>query len=279
MRQLWISNSGQRRKGTRLDEMKDIFSSGITAKNIEEPLYCCPTGMNAIDAKILLKIHAFDTVGIKETKDGPVLGYVNQSELNNGQCIEHKHDLIIKDLISNSTPLIDMLPYLKKYERVFVITGNEVSGIITRADLQKPPVRVMIFGFITLFEMHMTHHINQVFPKDSWNEHIVKKRIDKAKHIQILRKGRNEERDLLDCLQFCDKREIIFASEKLMKIFGVGEDDIGKLEEIENLRNSLAHSQNIKSGVSWEQIIDSSIHAIQFIQNSENHIDNSIKHT
>jgi hypothetical protein len=42
-------------------------------------------------------------------------------------------------LIADSTSLSGVLGTLKKRQFTFVMVGSEISGIVTRADLNKPP--------------------------------------------------------------------------------------------------------------------------------------------
>ena len=81
------------------------------------------------------------------------------------------------------------------------------------------------------------------------------------------RKARNEEIDLADCLQICDKRDLI------LKLVGYGElgfESKGKAERLfedaENLRNRLAHSQDLVLGTSWAEVIDLAASLDRFLQ-------------
>ena len=84
--QLWVSPvTGYRRKGTRFSALKKIFIDNVTAKNIYEPLLCCPADSRAEHAKDALKTREFDVAGVKETEGGEVIGYVITDELMGGE--------------------------------------------------------------------------------------------------------------------------------------------------------------------------------------------------
>jgi hypothetical protein len=80
-----------------------------------------------------------------------------------------------------------------------------------------------------------------------------------AEKLQTERRARNEEITLLDCLQFCDKRELILASEDLRKKLGIASKNQGSqmFKTAEELRNRLAHSQqDLVQGSTWKEQIE-----------------------
>ncbi len=275
MRDLWVSRrNGYRRRGTSVLELRELFMFGITASSINEPLQSCIYEDDAISILNKMDKLYFNTMGIKKSNDEPVIGYINSSELTKGKCGSFTHKFQLSDLISNSTPLIEVLHILREKQHVFVLSGNSVDSIITRADLQKPPVRIMLFGLITLLEMHLTHHIRKFYTDKELRTKLSPDRIEKAEHLMNMRIERNERLGFMDCLQFCDKRELVLASDKIRNVFGFESKSAGSkiLEDVESLRDKLAHSQDIVSGTTWGDIIDLSGNIEKLIQSSEEHI-------
>jgi len=275
MRDLGVSRrNGYIRRGTSVLELRELFMFGITASSINEPLQSCVYEDDALSILNKMDQLYFNTMGIKKSEDEPVIGYLTSSELTEGKCGSFTHKFQLSDIISDSTPLIEVLHILREKQRVFVLSGNSVENIITRADLQKPPVRIMLFGLITLLEMHLTHHIRKLYPDEEWRTKLSQERVEKAEHLMNMRIERNERLDLTDCLQFCDKRKLVLASDKIRKVFGFESKNEGSkiLEDVESLRDKLAHSQDIVSGTTWEDIIDLSGNIEQLILSSEEHI-------
>ena len=148
---------------------------------------------------------------------------------------------------------------LQTKQGVFVLVATDVKGIVTRADLNKPPVRVYLFGLVSLLEMHLGFWVRRTYDGDSWKERLGKKRLDAANALQAERQARNEEITLFDCLQFCDKRDLFLAGRDLRAKLDLG----GKkhvdslLKKAEDLRNRLAHSQqDLVQGTSWQSLIE-----------------------
>jgi hypothetical protein len=128
---------------------------------------------------------------------------------------------------------------------------------VTRGDLQKAPMRMWLFGLISLFEMQMLRLIREYYPDELWTKIISRKRLKEARKILKDRCKRNEKIDLADCLQFCDKKNILLSNENLLKGSGFESKTKGAklLKKLENLRNNLAHSQDIITG-NWPEIVD-----------------------
>jgi hypothetical protein len=250
--------TGTRRKGTTISDLKELFTNRITAEAIEEPLQCCDGSDSACEIANRMHRLGFDFIGIKKPDLQKVAGYLNAHELTAGLCEEHQHKFELNDLISNSTPLINVLPILRDKERVFVLSGDVVTGIITRADLQKPPVRILLFGLVSLLEIHLTNLIRKHYPDDTWKTELKGPRLTYAEKVMKERVERNENLDLIDCLQFCDKRGLVTGHSEIRKIlcFESKKSGVKVLESVESVRNKLAHSQDIADGTTWEEVID-----------------------
>jgi hypothetical protein len=90
-----------------------------------------------------------------------------------------------------------------------------------------------------------------------------------AERILKDRCSRNEATDLTDCLQFADKRRILVQTKELNCLFGESEETGTMfLKEVENLRNELAHSQDIVSG-NWPTLVDLAEHIEKTLSNAE----------
>ena len=106
--------------------------------------------------------------------------------------------------------------------------------------------------------MHLAFWIHTAYPNDTWKESLNDKRVSKAMKLYKERKDRNDEITVLQCLQFCDKRDLILFREDLRQELGIESKTNGKrmLESAESLRNDLSHSQaDLASESSWPDVI------------------------
>lgn len=198
----------------------------------------------------------YDVMGVED--GGIVIGYVTKSEFNEeGVCRDFYRTFTPYEMVSESTPLIQTLYLLNETERVFVLEGNRVNKVVTLADLQKQPVRMLMFGIISLFEMQVNRIIKEYLPDDLWQDHLQLERVEKAKELFTERKSRNEAIELCDCLQICDKRDVIMNDENLRNLLGIKSKTKGKVffKDLEKLRNNLAHSQDLNTTNSWNDIL------------------------
>lgn len=196
--------------------------------------------------------------GVQSQKNGPVIGFVARETLKGGVVGDHSKLLTADELISDATPLPNVLSVLKGRQHAFVLIGPHVRGIVTRADLNKPPVRVYLFGLISLLEMHLGFWIGAGYGGGVWRDKLGEARLEAARKVQADRRLRRQEASLVECLQFCDKRDLVLAHKELRAYMGLGTENRARnlLRRAEDLRNVLAHSaQDLVQGSSWQDVI------------------------
>lgn len=211
----------------------------------------------------------------KETKGGEVIGYVLTDELANGELGKYLTVIDLELLISDSTPIADIFTALTNRDFVFVLYGKQIIGIITKADINKPPVRIYLFGMISLFEMHLNRWINYIYPDNTWEPEISNNRIKAALDIYETRKGNNQDLSLLECVQFCDKRDLLKKSDDFINEFDFSKKRFDTfVKQVEKIRNELAHSQNsIISNIEWSIFVKTVSDLEDFLMNSDKKVE------
>lgn len=273
--QLWnTKQTGIRRKGTSFSELQNIFIENITTKYIFEPLACCQITDNPIEVKDTLAQRGFDTLGVVDN-NGLKLGYIVREKLGEDAIENYIKKFEIEIVISESTPLSELFEILLKKEYVYVLSSNSVEGIVTRADINKPIVRIYLFGLISLFELHLNFWITENYKHNSWMNILNSTRIKSAKEIFDKRKGNNIQLTLLECIQLCDKRDILKTTENFTKEFDYSKKEFEKLlKNVEIVRNELAHSQNsIIANLEWTDFVNAIKMTEEFLIKSEKKIE------
>lgn len=252
-----------------LTDLRNLCEHSFTTKYIAEKLRCCIGNDDATAIREVMEISDYDVFGIEEK--GAVYGYVDRSQLKAGTCGEAKCTFQPWELVAESTTLFELLPILRDTPRVFVLERNRIGGIVTRGDLQKAPMRMLLFELVTLLEMHLLRLVRIHYPEDSFQKSLSKSRLKAAQKLLDERQRRNEAIDLADCLQFCDKRDLILKKPDLREALGMTSKKEGEklLEAAESLRNKLAHGQDIVAGSSWPEIIDLVTIISEFIEKCE----------
>ena len=163
---------------------------------------------------------------------------------------EFTHAICLDQQVS----LLDALHHLAENDVVFLKTLDQVNAYITADDVQKAPVRMWLFGLLTIVEMFLTELIKENFKDERWRQNISSSRYDKTVQTLEERRRRGQQPDFVNCLQLSDKIEIVAKDEKVRTEYDLGSKTQlrknGKL--LEQLRNSLAHSQPIED---WQVVL------------------------
>lgn len=243
---------------SRSQDLRSLFENNITIEYVAEPLKAVSAEIGVTEVLNWMQVQDFDVVGV-ETGD-TITGYVERSSLikaQEGKCSDYQRVFHPRELIAISTPLMKLLPILQQTPRLFVLDCNQVTGIITCGDLQKAPARMLLFGLVTLLEMNLLRLVRLYYPQNSWQKVLKSERLQLAQRLWRESQERNEATDLLDYLQFCDKRELVLNQPKLLEQLELRSKRSGErfLKSAEQLRNRLAHAQNLVSGSSWTELI------------------------
>ncbi len=233
--------------------MARIFDHGFSAMDIAEPLASLDGNQPALIAKDFMLAKNLEIIGIR--KDAQVIGYASQKDLNNGECKDFLHQFD-NNIISDSASIADVIIKLSKSEFCFISILGAVSAVVTKHDIDKPPVRMWLFGIVTILDMYISKQVEIVFPNDEWQTKLSPKRLEKAIELQKERLRRNQRAHLIDCLQLTDKAYILLKDEK-SKVdlnFKSKRDAERQIKDFESLRNNLAHSQNLTT-YDWNTIV------------------------
>jgi hypothetical protein len=236
------------------DAVKRVFNESFSARDVAEPLASFDAGASCDDVRAFMDGSGLDVVGVR--RDGQVAGYVEKHSLAPGTCGQQLRPFDEASVLSDTAPLLTVLQELNRTPFLFITAFGTVGGIIKRVDLQKAPVRMWLFGAVTLIELRFAELIEAHCPGDGWKEFLSEARLQKAQALLGERLRRNQSLRLLDCLQFSDKGQIIARNEDIRKltVFASRRQAEEAVKRLEALRNNLAHAQDILTG-DWETIV------------------------
>lgn len=235
--------------------LRRLFFEGFTALDIAEPLASFDLGHPAAEALRFMEERDFDLVALR--RDGLICGYVRREALVSGSCGDHLVPFDPdSDLIAESASLLEAVRSLAINLQCFVTVLDQPAAIITLADLEKPPMRMFLFGVITLGEMIMTDILRTPPYRDSWPSLLSAGRLAKARELQAERERRGQKVELVDCLQYGDKGWILSYDRTFREALGfTSRRELREsIKELELLRNNLAHTQQIVPS-SWQRIV------------------------
>jgi putative nucleotidyltransferase with HDIG domain len=232
-----------------------LFFEGFSALDIAEPLVSFDTFANALAVRQFLLERDFDLAGVR--RDGLVCGYARREALTSGCCGDHLVPFCAdNDLVDETASLIEVVRSLAINRQCFVTILDQPGAIITLEDLEKPPMRMFLFGLITIAEMIMTDVLRWRYADGSWQSLLSEARLAKARVLREERQRRGQQVGLLDCLQFGDKGWILSYDEEWRAAarYQSRREMREAFKELETLRNNLAHTQAIIPQ-GWQRIV------------------------
>jgi CBS domain-containing protein len=185
----------------------------------------------------------FDHVPVK--REGDVVGLLDMTSADDhdGLRVQEAMDPLQGNmLISAEAGILSFIESADRSRCRLVLRDSQVDGIVTLSDLQKLPVRPAIFLLITHLELLMLAWLRKRGEQTSETEVLNKLsegRRSKLEEEWERLKTNNLAIDRLSATQFCDKRELLVKHGFPVTSKGAARTE---LEEIEDLRDSVAHA-------------------------------------
>ena len=231
-----------------------IFKEAFTARDVAELLRSFDAERLSSEVKKVMLEQFVQVAGVR--KNGMVTGYVRIEDLTSGTCGQRARSFSYDQMVYDSTSLMDVILILTRHDYCFLALLDEVVGVITRVDMEKPIVRMWLFGMITIIEMEFAVLINKKWPNESWRDLCSARRLRKAEALCEERLRISQQSDLLDCLQLGDKARVLFSDAEILKQIGFNSRSEADraIKNVESLRNNLAHGQSIVA-YDWPSIV------------------------
>ena len=193
----------------------------------------------------------FDNFPVTEGSEKKrILGLIDVTAFRNGEAPSgHVHEKVTRltesTLIGADASIIAFMRDPGPHGCRLVVSGSEISGLVSLSDLQKLPVRAALFGMVTHLEMVMADTIRRTYvKKEDWLGQLSANRQDKIRS-EIKKSWKNDGfvDDLLFA-QFADKISIIKKSKGFSESKKCFEDE---MKRIQSLRNLVAHANDYAS--------------------------------
>lgn len=198
--------------------------------------------------------NAFSVAGIRRA--GQIKAYLRREDIAAGLQLDQARRFSLDQVVAGDAGLPEVVEVLTRHHHCFVAILGAVAGVITRSEMEKPIIRMWLFGMITMLEMRLTEMISERWPNGTWIDLIKPGRVEKALQLQQERSRRGQQVSLLDCLQFSDKGYIVIQDPDYLNRFNLQSKSQARqvISSLESLRNNLAHSQLITTQ-DWPQIV------------------------
>jgi hypothetical protein len=231
-----------------------VFEHAVTAQYVAEPLVSFGPDLAPAELSQMMTLAGIEVAGLH--RNNQLWGFVEGATLRNRDNQTIGKEFPADAVVNARSSLVEVIDVLTRHDRCFVSAGKKVIGIISRNDLHKPAVRMWLFGIITVVEQEATERIRQKWPDGSWTQRLTEQRVAKAEELHAERMRRKDNCQLVDCLQLSDKVAILMSSDSALAALGFssasGAQKAG--QQIESLRNKLAHSQDFVDQ-DWPQVV------------------------
>ena len=244
---------GQREFAARNRRALRLFMRAFQAEHIAEPLRSFDAEFEAGRVADYLSNRRRHVAGLRQS--GRVHGYVRDNELGDAAAQEYMRPFKKGQVVDGEASLADVVHVLTRHDFCFVRVLDDIVGVISRGEMQKPVVRMWLFGFITAIEMALRDRALRRWPDGAWAELLTLSRLNKAEALRDERLRRGQECELLDCIQLSDLARILLGVPEERQAYGFESAAAAKrvIKEMESLRNNLAHAQDIVTH-DWAQI-------------------------
>ena len=153
---------------------------------------------------------------------------------------EKMRPLSEENLIGADASIVTFVRYADRQPCRLIVSGPEISGLVSLSDLQRLPVRAALFATVTLLEMIMADSIRREFEGgEDWIRRLSPGRQEKIRNKVVEAKVQDVFVETLLLTEFGDKVTII----KRRRGFNWGRSAFeSELARIQSLRDNLAHA-------------------------------------
>lgn len=256
------------------DDALHLFLNGFSARDLAEPLMSFDDTTSPVAIRAAMQDHDIDIVGVRRA--GEIVGWLHRDDVASGDTPLMVQPFDPQTVIADTASLNEVVGSLMVNPEsdtnlaespidqthpttrpcLFVRAFGHICGLIRLRDLEKPAMRMWLFGLVTIMEQRITRLIDTHCPEGAWQQYMSEGRLHKAAELQVQRRRRGQSPSLLDCLQFGDKAQIVARDDALRQLTRFPSrravDEFAS--SLQDLRNNLAHSQDISDN--WSMICD-----------------------
>ena len=249
------------KSGSDTDQL-EWFLNGFAARDIADPLLSIDQCSGVDEAKRVVDKSGSAVLGIRSS--GLVQHWIRTDGLSSSGTSLTPREFTPGNVVQPHASLNQVVLALRSEDFIFVHELGHVVAFITKASLEKPPMRMWLFGIVTVSEQRVSRLIEQLYPDDGWEKYLSPGRMAKARELQQLRLARGQQRSLLECLQLADKGQIVSRDESLRSRtrFNSRKDVERFVQALQDLRNNLAHAQEISEDMEIIYELAANVHRI-----------------
>src|SRR5947209_510424 len=232
-----------------IEPLTILVDRTLTVAHLGAPsLWTVDPTERAVDAVAALSARNFDLAGVTAS---PVTHFVQRAALEKGgNARVHRYSTPIPAsmCVEKSLPLTQLFRRLRESEFAFVLDGDEVSSLVTRADLQAPAIGVVVLAYLTVIESGLRALV-MAAAGDSFFDLLPPARQLIVEELFRKKSRQNVATGYEDCLYFsdwlcCAKKAAIWRQLGFVSATSFA-DVTGSFADV---RNNLAHGGTVLDG-------------------------------
>jgi len=238
------------------EKLKINFSETVDVNNSKKYGELKPEKYNFLQNLVSLIKASQISDALSFEKNNDLFGTLKDGVLYEYTMNDKKHEVKEDQVLKPKANIAEVIITLSQHSECFIRFGKERYGIITKDTIEKPLVRMWLFGIISFSEDMLAEQIRKIYKGRDWKEILPKDRLEQAMEIQKQRKGMGQISDLISCLQLSDKARVVLSDDEKIRTFGFESKKEAKrrMKTMESLRNNVVHQQPITI-YDWPQII------------------------
>jgi hypothetical protein len=178
----------------------------------------------------------------------PLMQFVSRVALKGaeGTVGEVAEPIPVRSCVDRSLPIGELFGHLEKRDHAFVLNGDHVRWIVTRADLNAPAVGVVVLAYLTAIEggfRELARPMSGGQLLRFFNDPI----LEKIKELHDRKKRQNAAIGIHDCLTLGNWLHVVRNHPPFLEALGFKDSAVhrNETEDFESLRNSVAHGGRI----------------------------------
>jgi len=244
-----------KRAESQLNAFQNLIERGIHVELISEDLYTVIAEADAVETAKALQSQGFDECGV--FRNGSTSEVVRCKQLTHGTVGDHARSLTSDRRVAPPDSLWSCMDRIASSGPLYLAGENGLEGIVTVADLNKQPARLLMFGIVSMLEMVLLALVRRYYDGEAWQGKITQGRVREAENLYGDRVQSGEEIDLADCLQLCDKADVCIATDGIIDQWSMSKNKARELlKSLQKIRNNLAHAQSPAGTKTWTEIVD-----------------------
>lgn len=226
------------------DKVLATMSDQFLVSHIFVPnLTACTWNTDPISILNQMNRDNYDLMPLRE--NGAFIGYVERKTLKHTKEIKSAYrEITVEKIVSANTRILDMISLFQASKFFFVLEGNVLVGLVTYSDMNKSPVRALLFILISKFEFLLLQEIKSHYKgTSSWFSRLDSTRQNKVRRNFEEKKKADVDTAIEDCLNLGDMLCILEKDDDLRARMGYQSRNSCKNElgSLDDLRNRIMH--------------------------------------